>query len=300
MAKLKYIGADYKLEKPVEETILYEKVEPHIAVVTLNRPEVHNSLYVPDGYIELKRKVYMGVDDDDVKVIILRGKGRSFCTGDDLHRAPVEAWTRPGQKVPQSVKMMGARGVLDANDSILYCPKTIIVEAKGLLVGNGIMFVYFADLVVAAESAIFSHAEQRIRFAGFGPFPTIIPMLHMGPKRFREMMLTGQRYTAAQAKEWGIVNAVVPDDKLEEETMRWAKAVALHSTDGLMIGKLFQNLTYDLVGAGSATTATGITHPFFQNIVWRDDEFNWLRKKGEDGTTAGFKKREELWGELGF
>ena len=71
--------------------VLYEKIDTHIAKVTLNRPERHNAVLVPDGAREIHRKLSMGYDDDEVKVIILTGVGQSFCSGDDLRRTPFEA-----------------------------------------------------------------------------------------------------------------------------------------------------------------------------------------------------------------
>src|SRR5574341_1670788 len=94
----------YSLEKPVDETVLYEKLQKDIVALTLNRPQVHNALFPPDQFNEVSRKIAMAVDDDDVKVIILRGAGKSFCSGDDLHLAPYDTYggapgTRPSQRV---------------------------------------------------------------------------------------------------------------------------------------------------------------------------------------------------------
>ena len=82
------LGNKYRLEEPVEETILYEKIEPHIAAVILNCPEKHSSFYPQEMFMELGKKVDMAIDDEDFKVIIFKRSGPSFYTGDDLNRLP--------------------------------------------------------------------------------------------------------------------------------------------------------------------------------------------------------------------
>ena len=106
--KVTTVYKEYRLEKPLEETILYDKPEYNIARITFNRPEKHNAWFYPemdDWFYTLIRRA---VDDDDVKVIIIRGNGPSFQTGDDLNRAPAEAFgLRPGQKLDQEHRLRG-------------------------------------------------------------------------------------------------------------------------------------------------------------------------------------------------
>jgi enoyl-CoA hydratase len=227
MAEVK-IGKKYELEKPQEETILYEKVEPHIARVILNRPEKHNAILTPEMFIELKNKMVMGVDDDDVKVIILKGNGPSFSSGDDQGRPPFEAYGgEPGVKPPQSVRITKMwQWVKAFNDATVYCPKIVIAQVQGWVIGMATQMVEACDLAIAGESLKYGHLEQRIGFAGMLPFPTLIhKLLTLGPKRTREQLLTSKVLTAQQALDCGLVNAVVPDDQLDEETLRWARAL---------------------------------------------------------------------------
>ena len=293
------IGVNYNLEKPVEETILYEKPEYNIAKITINRPEKHNSWYFPDmdhWFVEL---INRAVDDDDVKVIILTGAGKSFSTGDDLNRAPAEAFgLRPGEKLGQMHRLRGFWKLYHGGmRSVLFCPKNIISSVRGYAIGVGYGLAEFSDLIIASENAKFSHAEQRIGFAGMMYMTTL---LHVGPKRAREFVLSGSRLSAQQAKEWGLVNSVVPDDKLEEETMRWAKMIALHSTDGLFNSKMLMQEIYEIMGVGAAHQATMTAHSLFTNLVWREDEMNFLKLRTKEGATDAFKMREAKWGALGF
>ena len=96
----------YSLEKPIEETVLYEKTTKDIVTITLNRPEKHNAIFPPDQFNEISKKIAMAVDDDDIKCIILQGNGKSFCSGDDLNLAPYDTYggapgVKPSQRSPR-------------------------------------------------------------------------------------------------------------------------------------------------------------------------------------------------------
>src|SRR3990170_4169442 len=160
------IGGSYRLEKPVEETILYEIAEKHIARITLNRPEKHNALYPTEMFTELVRKVELAVADDDVKVIILRGAGPSFCSGDDLDRAPIEAFGgMPGRKLEQTKRLLGIRATTEGLfRSIALSPKTIIAQVHGHVMGAGALILNWCDLAIAGESLKLSRREQRVGF----------------------------------------------------------------------------------------------------------------------------------------
>jgi enoyl-CoA hydratase len=298
----KVTGIGYQLEKPVEETVLYDKVDKHIAVITLNRPEVGNSIYPPDMFIEIQKKVEKAEADDDIKVILLKGAGHTFCTGDDLNKAPYEAMgATPTFRPPQSWRMRGIRWFFtDVYRTLIYCEKTIISQVHGWAIGAGVDLMLCSDLAVAADTAKIANRQMRIGFAGFQPATTMLSMLTLGLKRHREWLLTGRTITAEEAREWGLINEVVPEDQLDKRGMEWAQAVAAHSTDGLMVGKYVTHMMYDLLGMNGSLTATSIAHPLFTNLKWRDDEFNFLKVRSEKGSTEAFRLREKIWGDLGF
>jgi len=295
-------GVGYPLEKPVDETVLYEKLEKHICRLTLNRPERGNSIYPPDMFLEIQKKVNMAQADDDIKVIIIRGTGHTFCTGDDLNKAPYEAMgATPTFRPPQSWRMHGIRDFFtDVYRTLIYCEKTIITQVHGWAIGAGADLILCSDLTVAADTAQIANLQMRIGFGGFQPATTMMSLLTLGPKRHREWLLTGRTISAKEALEWGLINEVVPEDELEERTLQWARAVAAHSTDGLMIGKVVTHMMYDLLGMHGSFTATQLAHPLFTNLKWRDDEFNFLKVRSEKGATEAFRLREEIWGKQGF
>ncbi len=292
----------YTLEKPVDETVLYEKVTKDIARITLNRPQVHNALFPPDQFNEVSRKIAMAVDDDDVKVIILRGAGKSFCSGDDLHLAPYDTYggapgTRPSQRVRVKAVLTWLNGMYR---SLLYCPKTIICQAHGWTIGVGLAMLMCCDLAIASESAQFSQRQQRVGFSGLSMGWQYIQLFSLGYKKMREWQLTGRTIDANKALDWGVVNDVVPDDKLEDEVMRWAQAVALNPADGLMIAKTHTLMMLDLLGMNGQFTAGALAYPLFTNLKWDDEDFNFLKRRQEVGVTKAFAEREQRWADLGF
>ena len=212
-----YKDGKYVLEKPLDETVLLDKVTPEIARITLNRPDKHNALLPNESFLELGRKVDLAVKDDDVKVIIIRGAGPSFCTGDDLNRAPYEAYGgAPGVKPSQSKKLLGFQELFQGFVRVLtFCPKIIISQIHGWVIGGGLWIVECSDLAIAPESTQFAHREQRIGFAGLDSGTLTLLLLTIGYKRTREWLLTGRILTAREAKDWGFINEVVGNHYLE-------------------------------------------------------------------------------------
>ena len=294
--------AKYELEKPVDETVLYEKLQKDIVALTLNRPQVHNALFPPDQFNEVSRKIAMAVEDDDVKVIILRGAGKSFCSGDDLHLAPYDTYggapgTRPSQRVRVKAVHTWLNGMYR---SLLYCPKTIICQAHGWTIGVGLAMLMCCDMAVAGERARFSQRQQRVGFSGLSMGWQYIQLFNLGYKRMREWQLTGKTISAQEALDWGVINSVVPEDELEAETLRFAQTVALHPADGLMIAKTHTLMMLDLMGMNGQFTAGALAYPLFTNLKWDDEDFNFLKQREELGVTGAFNAREQRWRELGW
>jgi enoyl-CoA hydratase len=281
----------------IDNLVLYEKVDKHIALITLNRPERLNAMLAPDSFQELGRKIERAEDDDEIKVIVLTGAGRAFCGGVDLRRTPVEAaGLRPGQRLPQSRRMHAMKG---RRGDLLMCDKTIIAAVKGPCVAAGMSYAMAADLIVASEDATFAEPESRIGFAGFSPnFPLMA--LKIGVNRARAMLLTGRMVSAKEFMDWGAVESVVPTDELMDEAMRYARAVAWHSTDNLMVGRRSMQLFWQLLGTDAFRTFFSVGHPLFTNVVWREDEFNFFRERNNRGLKGALTEIGRQWEEMGF
>jgi enoyl-CoA hydratase len=283
----------------IENLILYEVVDKHIALVTLNRPERLNAMLAPYSNDELGRKIARAEDDDDIKVIVLTGAGRGFCGGIDLRRTPVEAaGMRPGERLAQS-RRMHAVGGSGRRADLLMSDKTVICAVKGPCVAAGMSMAIAADIIIAGESGVFGEPEARIGFAGFSPSLPVLA-LKVGVNRARSMLLTGRMVTAAEFHEWGAVESVVPDDQLMDEAMRYAKAVAWHSTDNLMLGRRGMHLFWQLMGTPQFQTFFSIGHPLFTNVVWREDEWNFFKERNNRGLKNSLIEMSRQWEEMGF
>jgi enoyl-CoA hydratase/carnithine racemase len=290
-------GDDLELD---EDWVLYDVVEPHIARVTINRPDRRNAIVSPDMHELFADRLRRATDDDAVKVIILAGAGSDFCSGDDVRRLPVErAGLTRGQKLPQTARILNARRLHQSLGNWLECPKTVIAACQGAVVGAGLNLALAADLLVASDDAFFARPQARIGFAGFSTAAPLV-LLKLGVNRGYEMLITGRRVPAEQLREWGVVNSVVPADQLADEALRYARAIAHHSADGLMIGKMSLISFWHAVGMAQFGDWVEMAHPVFTNMVWRDDEFNFFRERNERGGKGALDELKRRYAEWGF
>lgn len=288
-------------EEDLSNSILYEVIDGHIARITLNRPHRRNAILTPDMNDMLFAAFARAQDDDEIKVIILAGTGSDFCSGEDTKKMPVESFgLKKGGKLGQSKRMRGIRKLLDSTlNGTIWGDKVVIVAAQGAVLGQGFSFAMTADLLILSEDAYVARRQSRI---GFAAFETQLPMtlLRLGLNRGMEILLTGRTMTAAELKEWGVASSVVPAEKLEDEALRYARAVAAHSTDNLMLGKRALQQFLHGMGVGGFVNFATVAHPLFSNVVWREDEVNFLRERNELGGKAAMEKVNKVWEDLGF
>lgn len=284
-----------------QDMVLYEIVEQHIAVITLNRPHRRNAILTPEMNDLLHATFQRAQDDDRVKVIVLAGTGTDFCAGEDTSKMPVETYgLKKGQRLPQSLRMRGFRKTLNSTqEGMTWGDKVVIAACQGCVYGQGFSFAMMADLLILANDAKLARRQSRIGFAGFD---TMLPMtlMRLGLNRGMEALLTGRIITADELQAWGIANSVVEPDQLMNEAMRYARAVAAHSTDNLMLGKrAYQQYLHGL-GFGAYQNFATVAHPLFTNVVWRDDEMNFLRERDRAGGKQAMKNLNKVWEDLGF
>lgn len=294
-------GEANEVEEDYSSSILYDVIDGNIARITLNRPHRRNAIVTPDMNVLLHEAFTRAQDDDDIKVIVLAGAGTDFCSGEDTKRMPVEAFglTKKG-KLGQSKRMRGIRKLLNSTlDGTIWGDKIVIVAAQGAVLGQGFSFAMTADILILAEDAYVARRQSRIGFAGF---ETQLPMtlLRLGLNRGMEILLTGRKVTAQDLKEWGVASSVVTPEKLEEEALRYARAVAAHSTDNLMLGKrAYQQFLHGL-GVGGFLNFASVAHPLFSNVVWRENEMNFLKERDRVGGRQAMQNLNKVWEDLGF
>lgn len=289
------------IEEDFSTSVLYEVIDGNIARIMLNRPHRKNAIMTPDMNELLAAAFTRAQDDDDIKVVILAGAGSDFCSGEDTRQMPIEAFgLKKGGRLGQSKRMRGIRKLLNSTlEGTLWGDKVVIVAAQGAVLGQGFSFAMTADLLILSEDAYVARRQSRIGFAGF---ETQLPMtmLRLGLNRGMEILLTGRKMLAQELKEWGVANSVVPRDKLEEEALRYARAVAAHSTDNLMLGKRALQQFYHGLGVGAFLNFASVAHPLFSNVVWRDGEVNFLRERNRVGGREAMANLNKVWEDLGF
>jgi len=285
----------------LSQSILYEVVDAHIARITLNRPHRKNSIVTPEMNDLLSAALTRAQDDDEIKVVILAGNGSDFCSGEDTKKMPVEAFgLKKGGRLAQSKRMRGIRKLLNSTlEGTIWGDKIVIVAAQGAVLGQGFSFAMTADMLILSDDAYVARRQSRIGFAGF---ETQLPMtlLRLGLNRGMEALLTGRKMTAQELKEWGVANSVVPRDKLAGEALRYARAVAAHSTDNLMLGKRALQQYLHGLGVSAFINFATVAHPLFSNVVWREDEINFLRERDRVGGRDAMRNINKVWEDLGF
>ncbi|MDF1811408.1 MAG: 1,4-dihydroxy-2-naphthoyl-CoA synthase [Verrucomicrobiales bacterium] len=232
------------------EDLKYEKTDDNrIAKITINRPEVRNA-FRPQTVKEMLVAFDLAHEDPDVGVVILTGEGDlAFCSGGD-------------QKVRGHAGYVGDDGVprlniLDVQKKIRSLPKPVIAMVAGYAIGGGHVLHVVCDLTIAADNAKFGQTGPKVGSFDGGLGSSYLARI-VGQKKAREIWYLCRQYDAEQALEMGLVNTVVPLDKLEEETVQWAHEMLEHSPLALRCLKTALNADCDgqmglLDLAGNAT-----------------------------------------------
>ncbi|WP_299577199.1 enoyl-CoA hydratase/isomerase family protein [uncultured Williamsia sp.] len=284
----------------IEDWVLYEVVEPHIAQITINRPDRRNAILSPDMHGLFKDRLDRAEADDDIKVVLLVAEGSDFSSGDDVRRLPIEkAGLKQGTRLPQTARMANARRLHTHLANWLEFPKTVIAACQGATLGAGMNLALAADILVVADDMYLARPQARIGFAGFS---MAMPLaLHkLGPNRGYEAMITGRKVRAAELHDWGVAASVVPAAELRDEALRYARAIAHHSADGLMVGKSALITFWHAVGMSQFADWAPMAHTVFSNLSWREDEYNFMRERKERGGREALRELERRYREWGF
>ncbi len=187
-----------------------------IAKITINRPEVRNA-FRPETVMEMIDAFTHARDDASVGVVLLTGAGReAFCSGGD-QRVRGHGGYVGEDRIPRL-------NVLDLQRLIRLLPKPVIALVAGYAIGGGNVLATVCDLTIAADNAVFGQTGPRVGSFDAGYGSTYLARI-VGHKKAREIWYLCRQYTAQQALEMGLVNAVVPVDQLEEEGVRWAREI---------------------------------------------------------------------------
>jgi naphthoate synthase len=220
------------------EDIRYETSGDGIAKITIDRPEVRNA-FRPQTVIELSRAFERAREDPSVGVIILTGEGpHAFCSGGDQRvRGDAGYETQPGSGV-------GRFHVTDLHVQMRRLPKPIVAMVAGYAVGGGHVLHVICDLTIAADNARFGQTGPKVGSFDGGFGAGILAEL-VGPKKAKEIWFLCRQYDAEEARAMGLVNTVVPLERLEEETVQWCREMLALSPFALRLLKASFNATED-------------------------------------------------------
>jgi naphthoate synthase len=215
--------------------IVYETAEG-IAKITINRPEVRNA-FRPATLFELSHAFNAARDDTGTGVIILTGAGtQAFCSGGDQKIRGDDGYL--------DASGVGRLNVLDLQVQIRRTPKPVIAMVAGYAIGGGHVLHVCCDLTVAADNAIFGQTGPKVGSfdGGYGSW---LLAETVGLKKAREIWYLCRQYSAQQALDMGLVNTVVPLERLEEETVAWARELLERSPLALRMLKGALNAVTD-------------------------------------------------------
>jgi naphthoate synthase len=228
--------------------IRYEVAEG-IAQITIDRPEVRNA-FRPLTVKELIRAFDVARDDPELGVIVLTGEGPdAFCSGGDQKIRGDDGYV--------DERGIGRLNVLDLQIQVRRLPKPVVAMVAGYAIGGGHVLHVCCDLTIAAENARFGQTGPRVGSFD-GGYGINLLARQVGEKRAKEIWFLCRQYDAETALRWGLVNAVVPLEELEAETVRWCREMLAMSPLALRMLKAGYNAGVDgLAGvqhlAGDAT-----------------------------------------------
>ncbi|GHO52487.1 1,4-dihydroxy-2-naphthoyl-CoA synthase [Ktedonobacter sp. SOSP1-85] len=249
--------------------IIFEKAEG-IGKITINRPEVHNA-FRPRTLFELIDAFSRCGEDPEIGVVIFTGAGgRAFCSGGD-------------QRVRGEGGYVGEDGVprlnaLELQKVIKYLTKPVIAMVAGYAIGGGHVLHLLCDLTIAADNARFGQTGPRVGSFDAGWGATYLARV-VGHKKAREIWYLCRQYNAQEALDMGLVNTVVPLEKLEEETVQWCREILEKSPIALRFLKSAFNADTDGLAG-------------IQELAGNATMLYYMTEEGKEGKNAFLEKRK--------
>jgi naphthoate synthase len=271
-------GITWKSAKEYSDILFYKGFDGSpaqgIAKITINRPEKRNA-FRPQTVSEMRNALDNARDDSNIGVIILCGQGElAFCSGGD-------------QKIRGDAGYVDEEGVhrlnvLDFQREIRTCPKPVIAMVAGYAIGGGHVLHMLCDLTIAAENARFGQTGPRVGSFDGGWGASYMARI-VGQKKAREIWFLCRQYDAQQALDMGLVNTVVPIEKLEEETIKWCQEILANSP--LAIRCLKASLNADCDGQAG-----------LQELAGNATLLYYMSEEGQEGRNAYVEKRKPDFG----
>ena len=215
--------------------ILFEEYH-RIAKITINRPRYRNA-FTPLTVHEMSQAFIYCRESPSVRVVILTGAGdKAFCSGGDMHVKGRGGYIG-GDGVPRL-------NILDVQMQIRRLPKPVIAMVNGYAIGGGHVLHVVCDLTIASNNAIFGQTGPKVGSFDAGLGASYLARI-VGQKKAREIWFLCRQYSAKEAEEMGLVNKVVPAERLEDECVDWAETMMEHSPLALRMMKAGFNAELD-------------------------------------------------------
>jgi len=253
------------------QDLIVSRKEGAIGRITLNRPEAMNTFTIPFAQ-QLDAALWNMEKDPDIRVVVIDGAGKNFCTGISLDQFPSRTQREAREFLYQ----------IDAFYHTLARMKTVTIAAvHGYAVANGAGLAFGCDLTLAADTAVFGTTAINVGLICLGPAAPMIRLI--GRKKTLEMVLTGDTIKAQEAQRLGLINQVVPEAQLQEAAGSLAQKLAAKSPLALQIGKEGINRLQDI--------------PYHQGLDLMDDLFATLcsTEDAVEGVSAFLAKRPPEW-----
>jgi len=265
--------------------------EHHIARLTIDRPDRKNA-YDPPMREQMREHLHEVADDDDIKVLILRGAEGVFTTGADMANA--YAWyggkkeeRRPSQRRRLAVDRVSFGFYHD----FLYFPKVTVAQVETYALGGGFELALMADLAVVGRGAKLGMPGAQLLGPALGNLHLFFHRL--GPVLSRRLLLTGETVTGAAIEHLGLFTEVCDDDRVAARAEHWADRVTRMPADGLAIAKTGFNLVEQTQGYVGEEATGFLMHAYSTNLRFEEDEFNFVKERARHGTSAAFQLRDE-------
>ena len=252
--------------------LLNYKEKDTIAILTLNRPKQQNALST-DLMRALISKLDKIKNNKNIKVVTLFANGNNFCAGHDLKELKLDKSEKRFKEIFELCSQLMTR--------IVKLPKPVIAGVQGIATAAGCQLVASCDLAIAAKNATF--ATPGVNIGLFCSTPMVAVSRNVSKKRTMEMLLMGNFINANKALDFGLINNVVQDEKLKDETLKIAKNISTKSTTTVAIGKeaFYKQLEMGLEDAYAYTSKVMSS--------------NMLEKDAQEGISAFIENRDPIW-----
>ncbi|WP_417669793.1 enoyl-CoA hydratase [Roseibium sp.] len=260
-------------EKPILATLLHEGVYR----IVMQRPEKMNALS-REMMSALSAELTKAAEDPAVRVVLLGAEGKVFCAGHDLKELTAARAEADGGRATYEAIM---RQCSELMQQIVRLPKPVIAVVTGVATAAGCQLVASCDLAMAVDTATF--CTPGVNIGLFCSTPMVALSRNVAPKHAMEMLLTGESIDASTAKEFGLINRIVPRDYLDQVVQKYAEAIASKSAHTLKVGKeaFYQQLEMPLSDA----------YEHAANVMVE----NMLARDAQEGISAFLQKRKPEW-----